>query len=289
MPGKKTILLGKGKTKVRYRRGANFSRPKRKRKMTKAMRDKRARLNAVLNPEIKHAVLYTNADINNGENPTDSRMFMVHNESVGGTYADTFNVKGHLGTIVQGDGQSDRVGNKITIKNWKLNVTVSSVKDYPLMVRMFLGRPKTVSPIDTSIANTSWAQLLQQGSITTSPQSTYLTYQQPVNTDYWTIKMDKRFIINGLGDSTDGSGEPDRQLSSLAAQYPDFRKFTIDLTKYFPRDIVYDDDTADPRVGKPLFLFFQTCTLGSQASHSITGNPYAVYCDIVQTLDYYDV
>ena len=154
---------------------------------------------------------------------------------------------------------------------------------------MFIGRHKSAGSTATSVPSSSWSELLQQGNITTAPLATYLTYHQPVNTDYWTIKVDKRFIINGVGDSTDSGGDPDRPLSSVKTQYPDFRRFTFDLTKWFPTNIHYNDDATDPREGKPLFLFFQTCTMGSQADHAITGNPYAVYCDIAQTLDFYDV
>lgn len=247
------------------------------------------RLMRRIGAEVKKGAMYTNADINDSENPNDSRMFMVYNTSVGGAYPTTWSLKDHLGTITQGDDQSNRDGNKITIKSWKLNVTVSSVKDYPMFVRMIIGRPKAISPASNSIATGSWTQLLQQGNTTTAPLSTYLTYQQPINTDYWTVKVDKRFIINGLGDSLDGSGEPDRHLSGPKQQYPDFRKFTFDLTKWFPKHITYDDGTTTPRMGKPLFVFFQTCTLGSQADHSITGNPYAVYCDFTQHIDFYDV
>ena len=137
-------------------------------------------------------------------------MFMVYNQSTGGAYPTTWAIKNQLGTITQGDDQSNRDGNKITIKNWKLHVTVSCVKDYPIFVRMFIGRHKSAGSTATSVPSSSWSELLQQGNITTAPLATYLTYHQPVNTDYWTIKVDKRFIINGVGDSTDSGGDPDR-------------------------------------------------------------------------------
>lgn len=275
-------------TRSNTKRARSFRAARKKfQKKYKAARTRR--LMRRIGAEVKHGPMYTNANINDSENPTDSRMFMVYNTSTGGAYPTTWSLKDHLGTITQGDNQMNREGNKITIKSWKLNVTVSSVKSYPLMVRMIIGRPKAISNASNSVTNSSWTQLLQQGNITTAPLSTYLTYQQPINTDYWTVKVDKRFIINGLGDSTDASGEPDRQLSTVKQQYPDFRKFTFDLTKWFPKTITYDDDTSDPRMGKPLFLFFQTCTFGSQADHAITGNPYAVYCDFTQHLDFYDV
>lgn len=283
-----------GATSTRHRSSRGFVKTRRRRyKKSSAKRPfnrrRHNRLMRRIGAELKHATMLTNSDVADSENPTDSRIFAVYNASVGGAYPTTYPIKNHLQLITQGTGQGDRDGNKITIKDWKLTVTVTCIKEHPLFVRMFIGRPKALANNSSSIGSSSWSELLQQGDTTTAPLSTYLTYHQPVNTDYWTIKCDKRFIIDGLTDTDDASGNPDRHLHSSSRQYPGFRRFVFDLTKWYPRNITYDDTTALPRVGKPLFLFFQCCTLGSQSDHSVTTGPYDVYCDIAQTLSFYDV
>lgn len=276
-------------TRSNTKRARAFRAARKKFQATYKRAARKRRLMRRIGAEIKHAPMRTNADIEDSENPTANRVFQVYNASVGGAYPTTWSIKDHLQMIPMGTGQGDRDGNKITIKDWKLHVTVTCIKEHPLFVRMFIGRPKAIAQSSSSVASSSWSELLQQGDTSTAPLSTYLTYHQPVNTDYWTIKCDRRFILDGLSDTDDGSGNPDRHLHSSKREYPGFRRFTFDLTKWFPRNIQYDDTTTTPRVGKPLFLFFQCCTLGSQSDHSVTSGPYDVYCDIAQTLSFYDV
>lgn len=255
----------------------------------KKRRSARARrIKAALNPEVKQAPIYTNADSTIGENPTDSRVFTIYNTSTGGAYPSTWPLQTQLNLITQGDEQSNRDGNRITIKKWTARITVRQNNAEPIMYRMFIGRPKAIASATTSISNASWTQLLQQGNTATAPLSTYLSYQMPVNRDYWAIKVERKFVLAETHSESDGLGNPDFALHAGSRNYPEFKVFNIDLTKFFPKTIIYDDTTASPRNAKGLFVFFQACTFGSQADHSAVTPEYNPNVDIVQSLEFYD-
>lgn len=150
-------------------------------------------------------------------------------------------------TITQGTGQGQRIGNRVrTVKAvlrgimtpLPYSVTVN-VAPCPMEIRFIIGRNKG----DSSIAP-PLGVFMQNGSTTSAPQGGLVDMINPLNTDTQTVYKQKFFKL-GYATGT-GSG------SAVIAEYQannDFKmncKVNIDITKYLPKTISWNDTTTTP-------------------------------------------
>lgn len=160
-------------------------------------------------------------------------------------------------TIIQGQGQSNRIGNSIMIRKAHLRGILSltdsasaGTVNYagPFYVRMMIGYVKQTP---TTLPTTAdFNQLFQTNNSSQNANSYLTTLQYPVNKDYWTIVHDKRhkigtaFNVNNLN-TTNGIGNNDFSIAKL---------LNIDLTKHFKKKVLYNDNSPTP-MNTSLFMW----------------------------------
>lgn len=150
--------------------------------------------------------------------------------------------------IDQGTGQGQRVGNAIRIKKLKIsgvlrplpyNVTTNT-DPVPLFIKlMFMTRKDSSTAVSTNVSD-----LLQYGSSAESPGFQLVNLTRPVNTDDWMVHTVRTFK---LGYATYDGTSIDPGAQSFANNDFKLNHFVnIDLTKYCPKLIKFDDNTFLP-------------------------------------------
>lgn len=166
----------------------------------------------------------------------------------------TFNIlaitpfAGYL-TISQGTGQNDRLGNKIRTSRLTYrgvlhanpyNVTYnSSPTPQVVMFVVFKKRDLGGNTLLTSIPS-----FYQTGTGATAPQGSMFDICAPFNKDLYEIKYKRVFKV-GASVNTGGGTAPNWQ--NMANN--DFSRaavFNMDLTKYIPKTILYNDGSSTP-------------------------------------------
>lgn len=153
-----------------------------------------------------------------------------------------------LNSISQGTGQGDRIGNKIQVKSVVFRGYLYSVSDgstggVPTNVTMYIGKCKN------SISVPTYAQLsalYQAGDTTFSPTDNNLSSLYRVNNDIFTIYKTRRFKIGGASPASGYVANND---------YKALQRFSIDVTKYIPKNILYND-LPTPITNAGLYVWF---------------------------------
>lgn len=160
--------------------------------------------------------------------------------------------------ITQGTGQGGRIGNRVHARKLVLsgtlvpngyNVTTNTVPQ-PLDVIMYVFYDKT-KPCDTPTpaANGDW---LQNGNGSTTFATDTLDMISPVNTDRYRVVARRKMKL-GFADYS-GTG------SNPAAHYyanNDYKmtcNFSIDLTKYYPKVVKWNDNASATPTTRGLWL-----------------------------------
>lgn len=160
--------------------------------------------------------------------------------------------------IVQGTGQGDRVGNKIRITNAKFSgviygnpyhATVNPLPQ-PQEVRMWFFAPKN------SLAQpTSYSTFFQNGNSSQNFSGTLLDLTKKINNDDFTYYGHRTYKIGYSA----FVGSPGSVVGSGYYSNNDFamnRKFSIDITKMLPKNILWNDTTTTP-FSRVLFVIFE--------------------------------
>ena len=152
--------------------------------------------------------------------------------------------------IVQGLGQSDRIGDTIKTQKCYFNFALRPAPydatynfiPLPQSVIIMFGKVKNAKP--QKPISTDFSKLFQYGNTSQSPQNRLLDNVLPINKDYFTVY--KKLVIK-IGNSTvNGTG------ANLAASYYANNEYKLncsmrlDITKFMPKTVKFNDTTAQP-------------------------------------------
>lgn len=159
--------------------------------------------------------------------------------------------------IDQGTGQGDRLGNEITLKRFPTTMLFSApaVKDplnnwidQDVLCRFVVGRLRN-NLSQPEVADIE--KLFQYGNTSEGPGNTIMQLYAPLNKDHWIIKRDIKFRLRGTTMTDSGTTNSDMPVGNLSGRYHLVR---LDLKKYLPKTIKYDDDVNPTNVGLWGFL-----------------------------------
>lgn len=152
--------------------------------------------------------------------------------------------------IVQGTGQGGRIGNKIRTKRliWKGTIAPFSYganynpEPQPLQVKIFIFYDKDdPNAIPNPAAN---ANFFQNGNTSTGFHGDLVDMWSPINTDRYRVLTSKTYKLGFANNAGTGSVAAAQSFSNN-----DFKlncNFYFDLTKYYPKRVVYNDTSTTP-------------------------------------------
>lgn len=184
-----------------------------------------------------------------------------------------FNLMTPLNGVVQGDGQGNREGNKITLRKYPFKMLINAPVDKSsasvnVVGKFIIARLKTSISVPVSA---DFEELFQDGNGTTDIQNSVFQNFLPFNKNYWDIKKTFSFSLNN-------STEPLQPFEG-GGQY---KMISIDLSKYLPKTIIYNDTTPAP-TNCGLYGFF---IMGSPITSS---DLYSVNVSTSSWAQYYDL
>lgn len=160
-----------------------------------------------------------------------------------------------LDSITQGDGQGNRSGNRIDLEKLMFRGIFSMGNEIQnLVCKLVFACPK--DSIESPVL-ADFNELMQDGNTAVAPNNSLLQLYMPFNKDYWNIKKTVKFALNyGQASAIPSNG------------YGQYHQVSIDLAKYLPKTIKYNDTSVSPTsVGLYAFLL-----LGNES-----GPPPTVY------------
>lgn len=222
----------------------------------------------------------------------------------GGTYsapAVTFYGMPMLSQITQGAKQSERVGNRIVIRDYYVNVYFNLTRDAtepqadggtttpstgtytrPTHITCFLGYPKAAGKTDTVIDSAVFQEFWQSGNESRPLTGLRGDSLLPINKDTWTVY---RKIHCELIPVTTG-----QYAYEDPKNYPTDFKTSINLAKYLPTVVTYEDDNANPTNMRNLFMWFDAWPIGTITDQAVTtkGVPLEIRTQLTEHLSFYD-
>jgi hypothetical protein len=188
--------------------------------------------------------------------------------------------------ITQGDGQGDRVGNKIRIKRALLKMAswvmpyqaVTNPTPTPLLVRLWIFRVKNSNTIPTTLPN-----FFQAGNSSTTPTGNIIDYNYNINTDVYQVykTVDFKLGYAAFVASPGGLG-PYGYYSNNDFSMSDLR--TIDCTPWISKSMDFNDTTSLP-TSNPLYFWVEAVSADGTTQSSGT---YGMQMDYQVILEYSD-
>jgi len=160
----------------------------------------------------------------------------------------------------QGSGQGSRDGNKITLKKYVFRgfIHADPQSTAPSYVRMLI-----ITPLDGSSSLTNGADLFNQGNISYGPGPDFADMFNRINKDKYKLNASKLFKVGPMLYSTNYNND-----------FKNFRTFSIDCTKFFPKIIKYNDNQANPtNITHPIVCFISCDFDGSASSGTSQASP----------------
>jgi len=206
-----------------------------------------------------------------------------------------------LSQIAQGSKQSDRIGNRIVIKEYMLDVYINLTRDAtepqadggtttpstgtytrPTHITMFLGYTKAGGKQDTEIDDSEFQEFWQSGNESRPMTGLRGDSMLKINTDTWTVL---RKIHCELIPVTTG-----QYAYEDPKNYPTEFRTKINLAKYMPAVITYEDDNANPTNARNLFMWFDAWPIGTITDQSVTtqGVPIEIRTQLTEHLQFLD-
>lgn len=147
------------------------------------------------------------------------------------------NVQTLVPSIARGTGEADRVANEVTTQKMILRLNVypdlaNSGGDEDMMFDMYIFRPKR----SVFMTSGDMAKFKDNGNSSTSFDGSVINAMLPVNNDRFTCHYFTRFKMNGTSQT----------FNPLFNTVPRSRQFQINLTKYVPKKVLFDDGTNSP-------------------------------------------
>jgi len=191
-----------------------------------------------------------------------------------GTFGDNvieLGVDGVNLVVGQGTGQGSRIGNEIltqrvlfkgTVVPNPYDVTVNP-NPRPVQLRMIIYYDRT---IPTSAPSVTGNDMFQDGGSSSGFQNDLVDLWRPYNTDRYRILMQRTWKIGFAG----YGGTALVPANAQAQQYyenNDFKlniNFSIDVTKYYPKIVKFNDTTNTPTSRGLFALFYYSAADGTQ-------------------------
>lgn len=174
-------------------------------------------------------------------------------------------------TIVQGTGQQNRIGNQISPVKAVLKVNmfaapynaVSNTAPRPFTVRMLILSPKpgiqciSCTDLSTIVSTT----LFQNGNGTLGALGNLYDLITPYNDDVVTIHFVRDFKL-GPAAFTGVTGGADATTTKASNDFSLSQEYTVDVTKYLPKKITFDDNSGQT-TSRPTFCLFHPVAFDS--------------------------
>lgn len=205
----------------------------------------------------------------------------------------------------QGTGESDRIGNEIRPTGLYLtgvlraNLAFDNTTNYnpcPLRVTMWLVRiKKHLTDSSTNLEQIVDNTFFNAGNTSSGMFGTTLDLTRTPNPDQITVVMKKTFL---LGASDYVSGFAVNSGNNVSQRYADngttiSRMFRIDLTKYLPKKLIFNDGgNTTPVNARKMWLMISTQRVDGSISQTLLGNytgPIPAYIDYGLDFKYKDV
>ena len=152
--------------------------------------------------------------------------------------------------ISQGTGQGDRIGNQIRTRKLLFKYVLTPNKydatvnpgPIPQDVIIMFGKVKNSRPQQP--ISTDFAKLYQLGDSVVAPNSTLLDLVRDVNKDWFTVYKICKHKIGYQAVNYSGASLPNEGFANNDYKFNVIR--TLDLTKYCPKNIKFNDTTSQP-------------------------------------------
>lgn len=206
-------------------------------------------------------------------------------------------------TVSQNELQGGRTGNQILPHRLKLsgvircNSQFDSVQNYnacPLRVTMWLVKLRKhltdgVSDLDTIVQNT----FFENGSTSIGMVGSNLDIIREVNKSQIDVLYKRTFKV-GMGNyvsafTTNSANNNNQQYNNN--DFSMSQMFKINLTKYLPKKLIFNDGTDTPSSARKLWLMFTVARADSNIPLTSTGSttgPIPAYIDINAQFEYKD-
>lgn len=184
-------------------------------------------------------------------------------------------------SLVQGDGNSDRSGNRVRVKKVQLKLIVYpnaydvNVNDnpQPCDVRILIMHPKA-TPIDLVVSST----FFDNNNTTNSPQDVLSDMQQEINKDLYVVNYDNIIKIGNANGTGTGSNANRNYFANN--DYKLNHILDLDVTKFFPKNITWEDDTTTPTSFQPVLVMLPAEATGL-APTSTQYEKLKYYCEVI--------
>lgn len=151
--------------------------------------------------------------------------------------------------IRQGVGEAMRIGNKVRTVKLSLKLVVwpsqydatTNPAPQPYWVIVYIFVAKNYQTVPMPLAS-SFADFYQQNNTSASFSDTCADLIRPINTEAFTMKRIVRFKVGYA--SNDGTGVSNARQFESSNDFPLSVVKTMDLTKYCPKQVVYDDNVG---------------------------------------------
>jgi hypothetical protein len=159
--------------------------------------------------------------------------------------------------IIQGTGQGQRIGNKISVKSLIIKGTICpkpydityNVSTFPLQVKMWIFYDKTAP---NNIPNPT-ADFFQNGNSSKGWFGDLVDTWSPVNTDRYRVLATRTFKVGYA--SNEGTGAIQAYQGMTNNDYKMSANFSINLTKIFAKSVKYNDTSSYP-TSRGLYCLF---------------------------------
>lgn len=171
--------------------------------------------------------------------------------------------------VSQGTGAGERIGNRITTKKLLFkgvltplpyNAT-SNQQPRPVQVKMVIFYDRD-DPNTTPVPSSTF---FQSGSSSDGFTGTNMDFLRPYNTDRYRIMKQRTFKL-GFSQFAGSTTVPGQQADYQAYSNNDFKyncNFSVDVTKYYPKQVKFNDNLSDPMTRGVYALFYYVNADGS--------------------------
>lgn len=203
------------------------------------------------------------------------RNITVDSAAFQGTVEACFPQAGTL-PIPQGDGQGERIGNRILLRSLVLDLFLYPVaynattndSPQPAYVKLWIGYQRnqpTSPPLITS------SRMVQNGNGSGALTGLLRDMYVDLNDEFVKVVYQRVFKIGNA--SYEGSGE---EVSNQSWSNNDFQlggHLRLDLAKYLPKNIIYDDVLGTP-TSRGLYFWLEFVDVDNTTPTNITGHSY---------------
>lgn len=229
-----------------------------KRRKTFKRKYAKRRRNGVKRPAIKKMI---RREISrNNENKTaqyynfDTRLYIPGNANFPNDNIFPIGIDPGAIVINQGTGQGQRVGNQIKMKKLMFKGTVVplpydatfNANPQPVQLKMWIFYQKTTP---TAVPNPmAGPGFFQNGSVDKGFQNDLVDMWSPVNTDVYRVLTTRTFKL-GYADYSGTAQNTGNNAAAQSFSNNDFKlnaNFSINLSKYYPQRVKFNDNTAVP-------------------------------------------